>query len=219
MSKIRILALFCVILSVFVVSVFAVRPSGNRTIPPQGQQQQPAADESDSDEDMADEADKPEQSDSVPWAGLKADPNTIQEIENAWEQADRAAGSESRQATRMSLSDEKIDENINLIRASNRQVESELELLRLIAQAEGATRTVETIDRLMEQRQANMDDMMERVRRVKNQERLQEREERRQMLEQRRQERMGSRTNRMERPQRPERTGRPPRQDRQDDWD
>jgi hypothetical protein len=102
-------------------------------------------------------------------------------IAEAWKEFESASNGEGRQ-----LNDLDTDKRFRLARAAKRQSLAELNLIRLVAEQEGATQTVEAIDKMIEMRSVKLDAALDEAKDARRQERMKEREERRRVLEERR---------------------------------
>ncbi|MFA5783946.1 MAG: hypothetical protein WC962_03595, partial [Phycisphaerae bacterium] len=101
-------------------------------------------------------------------------------LEQAWADANSAFESESRGWMR------EEGEQVNIARASLRTTQAELQLLRMIAQSEGAENTVAAIDKLLADRTAKVEQVTERAKNSRREEIMRQREERRKAYEERR---------------------------------
>jgi hypothetical protein len=104
-----------------------------------------------------------------------------EKLKKAWAEVNEATDSEARDW--MDLETEKT---LGLARASLRTTEAQLNLIKLVAQSEGATQTVAAIDEVLRIRSAKLDAVAERAKDARREERLREREERRKAIEERR---------------------------------
>ncbi len=110
------------------------------------------------------------------------DPNSPEaKIAEAWKEFESASNGEGRQ-----LNDLDTDKRFRLARAAKRQSLAELNLIRLVAEQEGATQTVEAIDKMIEIRSVKLDAALDEAKSARREEMIKEREERRKVLEERR---------------------------------
>jgi hypothetical protein len=117
-----------------------------------------------------------------PEAQAVLDPNSPEaKIAEAWKEFESASNGEGRQ-----LNDPDTDKRFRLARAAKRQSLAELNLIRLVAEQEGATQTVEAIDKMIEMRLVKLDAALDEAKDARRQERMKEREERQRVLEERR---------------------------------
>lgn len=117
-----------------------------------------------------------------PEAQVVLDPNSPEaKIAEAWKEFESASNGEGRQ-----LNDLDTDKRFRLARAAKRQSLAELNLIRLVAEQEGATQTVEAIDKMIEMRLVKLDAALDEAKDARRQERMKEREERQRVLEERR---------------------------------
>jgi hypothetical protein len=145
---------------------------------------------------VADDANEPvkeikiEQVEAVNNVEIKtAEPNYIEtEIDKAWADADRALDGEAKNWLNLEM-----DERVEFARASEKTTKSQFELLRLIAASEGATQTIEAMDKLLEARTAKVDEVLDEAREARRQEHLKDLEERRKAFEERRKRRQQNR--------------------------
>jgi len=113
------------------------------------------------------------------------DPNSPEaKLNKAWVDADRANDSETKGWLKLEL-----DQRIEFARAAKRTTDTQLDLLKMIAESEGATQTVAAIDKLLEARAAKVDEALDQAREARRQERIKEMEERRKAREEMRQNR------------------------------
>ena len=117
-----------------------------------------------------------------PEAQVVLDPNSPEaKIAEAWKEFESASNGEGRQ-----LNDLDTDKRFRLARAAKRQSLAELNLIRLVAEQEGATQTVEMVDKMIEMRLVKLDAALDEAKDARRQERMKEREERQRVLEERR---------------------------------
>jgi hypothetical protein len=109
-------------------------------------------------------------------------------LNKAWSDAERANDSEAKGWLKLEMA-----ERINFARTAQRTTETQLELLKMIAESEGATQTVAAIDKLLEDRAAKVDEVLDQAREERRQERIKELEEKRKAKEEMRQNRQQNR--------------------------
>jgi GTP1/Obg family GTP-binding protein len=80
-------------------------------------------------------------------------------------------------------------QRIDFARTAQRTTEAQLELLKMIAESEGATQTVAAIDKILKDRAAKVDEVLDQAREERRQERIKELEEKRKAREEMRQNR------------------------------
>jgi hypothetical protein len=113
------------------------------------------------------------------------DPNSHEaKLNKAWADAERANNSEARGWLKLEMA-----QRIDVARAAKRTTDAQLDLLKMIAESEGAAQTVAAIDKLLEDRAAKVDEALDQAREERRLERIKELEERRKAREEMRQNR------------------------------
>ncbi len=108
-----------------------------------------------------------------------AEPNSPEEmLKKAWVDADRAGDSEAKGWLELEM-----DKRIEFARAAQKTTEAQLQIVKMIAESEGATQTVAAIDKILEARVAKVDEVLDEAREARRQERIKELEERRKARE------------------------------------
>jgi hypothetical protein len=113
------------------------------------------------------------------------EPNSPEAMLNrAWAEAERANDSEAKGWLKLEM-----EQRIEFARAAKKTTDAQLELLKMIAESEGATQTIAAIDKILEERAAKVDEVLDEAREARRQERIKELEERRRAREEMRQSR------------------------------
>ena len=99
-------------------------------------------------------------------------------VERGWTEIEQAADSEARGWMALEM-----DKRIEFTRTAQRATEAQLQLLRLIAESEGATKTVAAIEKILEAKSTKVEEVLDETREARRQERIKQREERRKALE------------------------------------
>jgi hypothetical protein len=105
-------------------------------------------------------------------------------LNKAWADADRASDSEAKGWLKLEM-----EQRVDFARAAMRTTEAQLDLLKMIAESEGAKQTVDAIDKILKARAAKVDEVLDEAREARRQERIKELEEKRKAREELRQSR------------------------------
>jgi hypothetical protein len=115
-------------------------------------------------------------------AGAIIDPNSPEAVlAEAWREFEMASSSEGRQLDGLDTA-----KRLRLARAAKRQSDAEFKLLRLVAEQEGAMKTVAVIDKMMAVRNQKLESALDEAKEARREEMIKEREERRKAIEERR---------------------------------
>jgi len=107
------------------------------------------------------------------------DPNSSQEsLKQAWPEIIRAVDSEAKNWANL-----EPEKRISLARASLKTTKTQLQFIRQVAESDGATKTVDVIDKLLEMRTAKLDDITDKERDTQRKEHLKKREEKHKVRE------------------------------------
>ena len=141
-------------------------------------EEEPVADEGQS---VSASSEEPQESGQAAEANA-VDANSFEaRVERGWVEIEQATDSEAKGWMELEM-----DKRIEFTTAAHRTSEAELQLLRLIAESEGAAQTVAAIDKMLEARSAKVQEVLDEAREARRQERMKEREERRRALEEKR---------------------------------
>jgi hypothetical protein len=105
-------------------------------------------------------------------------------LNKAWADAERANDSEAKGWLKLEM-----EQRVDFARAAQRTTEAQLDFIKMIAEAEGATQTVAAIDKIIEDRATKVDEVLDEAREERRQARIKELEEKRKAREELRQSR------------------------------